>query len=55
MPLRIPVCTTCFAKVKSRLKITQLETNINSCPEGKLFWGNCPGGNFKGDNCPGEF
>lgn len=48
MPLRIPGCTTCFAKVKSRLKTTLFETNINSCLEGKLFWGNCPGENFKG-------
>lgn len=48
MALRISVCTTCFAKVKSRLKTTLFETNINSCLEGKLFWGNCPGENFKG-------
>ena len=48
MALRISVCTTCFAKVKSRLKTSLFETNINSCLEGKLFWGNCPGENFKG-------
>ena len=48
MPLRIPGCTTCFAKVKSRLKTTQLEANFNSSPEGKLFSGICPGRNLKG-------
>ena len=48
MALRIPICTTCFAKVKLRLKTTLFETNINSCPEGKLFWGSCPGGILKG-------
>ena len=48
MPLRIPGCTTCFAKVKSRLKTTQLEANFNSSPEGKLSSGICPGRNLKG-------
>ena len=47
MPLRIPGCTTCFAKVKSRLKTTQLEANFNSCPEGKLFSDICPCRNLK--------
>ena len=49
----IPSCNTRFAKVKFRLKTTQLETIFNSCPKGKLFRGNCPGGNFMESNCMG--
>ena len=56
-PLEISSCNTRLAKVKFRLKKTQLKTIFNSRPEGKLFKGNCsrgngPWGNFKGSNCP---
>ena len=49
---------TRFAKVKFKLKMTQLETIFYSCPERKLFrgnclMGNCPEGNFMGGNFPG--
>ena len=48
----IPSCNTRFAKVKFRLKMTELETIFNSCPEGKLLRGNCPRGNFMEANIP---
>ena len=49
----IPSCNTRFAKVKFRLKMTQLEIIFNSCPEGKIFRVNCPGAKNLGGNCPG--
>ena len=63
----IPSCNTHCARVKFRLKKTQLETIFNNCPEGKLFRGNCPGsknmgaivlggiswGKLSGGSCPG--
>ena len=57
--LMIPSCNTPFAKVKLRLKTTQLETIFYSCSVRKLFrgnyWrGNSPKGNFMGGNFPGE-
>ena len=42
----IPRCNTRFAKVKFRLKTTQLKTIFNdglmggNCPGGQLFWQN---------------
>ena len=57
--LMIPSCNTRFAKVKLRLKTTQLETIFYSCSVRKLFRGNCsrgnsPKGNFMDGNFPGE-
>ena len=54
---RIASCSTRFSKVKFRLNMTQLETLLNSCPDGdlmgtivqgELFRGNYPGGIIQG-------
>ena len=34
---------TILASLKLRLKTTQIETLLKSCPEGNLMGGNCPG------------
>ena len=34
---RIASCSTRFSKVKFRLNMTQLETLLNSCPDGDLM------------------
>ena len=55
-------CNTGFAKLKFRLKTTQLKTIFYSCPVRKLFKGNFSmvnspkgnlGGNFPGESYPG--
>ena len=53
---RIPSYNTRFAKVKFRLKTSQLKTLLDSSPEGDLIWGHCAGVVSQGElfrgNCP---
>ena len=63
-----PSCNTRFAKVKFRLKTTQLETIFNSCPgdkkrrlvvqgsiiQGQLLRGQKPGSEYPGRNFMGD-
>ena len=53
---RIPSYNTLFAKVKFRLKTSQLKILLNSSPEGDLIWGHCAGVVIQGElfrgNCP---
>ena len=53
---RIPSYNTRFAKVKFRLKTSQLKTLLDSSPEGDLIWGHCAGVVIQGElfrgNCP---
>ena len=54
MPHKDPRCNTCFAKVKFKLKNTQLETIFSSRPEGNYSGAVVLGGFLRGNRTTGS-